>query len=163
MATSPGSGIKGAITDAMRDMLAGSATWQSWTGTANATDAKAYIHDVAVAESDAALPLCIIEPGDAIRRRDGNGLWTTSGEIDLHFYGDVTESAIPDAFWEFQNQLDGVVQDLTDASESDGGLFVTEVDMGRPARLATDGGEQDEAGNARNEYFAHVRLTFGAS
>lgn len=102
----------------MRDMIAASAAFQSWTASADATEAATYVHLLA-APANAERPFALVDFGDFVRERDAvqNGIRFRQriggSNLVVWFQDDVAPQAVePDATMEFCNQVGAVWADL---------------------------------------------------
>jgi len=129
----------------LRALLAASSNFQSWVGAANAEEAKASIHLVAV-EGTPSRPFALIAQGDSWEREasaDGaKKHFEASGELFLLFEADISEpyQGDPrDAELEFTNAVGAIVSDMESLAGSDGYLAVRRIGLKEgPARSQGD-------------------------
>ena len=155
----------------LRDMLAASPAFQSWTGAADATDAQASVHVIAP-DADAHTdypesatvqwPLVILNLGKLRRNLVGVGnAGLFNQRIDVTAYiewqphsSDRDSGEIPAV--EFLNRLGAVLADLEAASQQGGGLQILTYDLSEPARADTS-----QVGGPGDFYTADAVFTIG--
>ena len=105
---------------ALRNLVASSATFQVWTGTADATAAADRVH-LLVAPVDATRPYALIDFGDITRERSvlqGGRLWQTrpGSTMLLWFQADGLGVVEPDASIDFCNKVGAIWEDMEKAA-----------------------------------------------
>ena len=99
----------------LRDMIANSATFQSWVGAIDATTAKPFIHFIRPPNTFTR-PLALIDFGKEYnRQRTANDKFEPSGDIDLTFEEDITPANTDnwqDAAFTFTNQIGKIIEEI---------------------------------------------------
>lgn len=125
----------------LQDALGDSAAWRTWTGTTNATDAKARAHLYEAPESEAsplARPYCLIVDAHHMGEQivDDRGFWGPGGAIEVIVEDeyDLDNNADPASaqFLAFNTNLEAVLADLkADAPRER--FAIESVEIGEPA------------------------------
>lgn len=129
----------------LRDTIAASATFQTWVGALNATEALGSIHYVAVAEADATLPLAVVDWGRTVEW-DAQALgsrreFLQEGELALLFRAGVTSSADDQLGEEgivFMNKVGAVILEMLQLSGQATYLDIVRVQLGDYERPTED-------------------------
>lgn len=137
-------GVLAAPLETLRRMVAASATFQSWTSSANATEAKTHVHLVAITDASAARPFAIVRYAeDADHREDASAwgatqLFIDQGSIELGFEADVADGdadSHEDAELAFVNDIGQIMEDVNDIAGTDDYLILRGWEVVRgPAR-----------------------------
>lgn len=130
----------------LKNMLADSATFQSWVSAANATEAKDNIHLVGIDDENANSPYATIDHGDSwniekIAGGMGNH-YIDSGTLRLYMESDIPaslKSTIGDAKIDFTNNIGAIVDEMLKLAGSDTYLNIQRIDViEQPARTTED-------------------------
>ena len=137
---------------ALRDLVASSVTFQTWTGSADATTAVARAY-LLVAPANAPRPYALIDFGDITRERsvlNGGRSWQTrpGSTMLLWFQADGAGVAEPDASFTFCNAVGGIWEDMEKAAGnySLASMGVSLIDLPVPPQR-TDQEVWDSAGD----------------
>ena len=128
------SGIQSAAIDSLRDLVAGSATFQSWTGTSTSAAAKERVYVRAV---DGEGPIGYVAPFAIIVPQSFHvnivvGAFS-GGELLLYFEGDVSaeyRANHKDATYEFTNYCGAIIKEVMAGSYAT--LFITDIESTSP-------------------------------
>lgn len=116
--------------DLLRKTVAGSTTFQAWTGTADAAAALARVHAVQ-ADASAAKPFAVVDWARSYsRRRDAGGTrnhFQATGSLSLLFRAQITEADAGDAAYDFLNKVGAVLADMEGLAGTAGYLDVEEI------------------------------------
>ena len=142
MAVSP-TGMLSLPIDYLRDTIANSSTFQTWTGTANATAAKARTH-VGRAAGSATHPLACVGYSSGFRRFSNElDVWQQDNVLQLLFRDDFSRSLNEsDAYDTFANQVGAVMEDMEALFNDAGYLDVFEWAIITGPNRTTDNDEQ---------------------
>ena len=125
-------------------MIADSAAFQAWTGAANATDAKVFIHLDGVLGSAMVRPMAIVEmPIDtSLVVGGGTRIFTVpAGTVDVRFEDDVASedaASHENTGVSFRDNLDAVLADMRAVAGSSGFLDARMVSTDASERAERD-------------------------
>lgn len=161
----PATSTMSAMVYAARRMLANSATFRTWTGTASEAAALARIHEIQ-APAGAAMPFGLVMPeqGNLKAIRAAEGAYAKTGAVYIQIEQTISEGAIIDAFRDFCNNAYAIFDELLVLSDTDhpteaGYRFPLIVDL-----ETEDGPGQTDLtirNEVLNEFMVRWRLTWG--
>ena len=124
--TSP-SGMMSLPISYLREMIANSSSFRTWTGTADVTEAKTRIHVSRTPES-ATKPLAVIGfASDWSRRQEEQGVFFQENGLELMFQASFSSSDSEiDSAYEFMNNVGAVMTDLEESVGTAGFLNMVE-------------------------------------
>lgn len=132
----------------LRDLLAASATFQTWVGAENAEAAKAHIHLTAVMEPTRPFALIALADGGPWNygavSGGGRQHFLPSGSLILHLEAEVAanyqgDESLADAEFEFRNNVGAVLLEMGNLAGSSDYLTVVSFDLiDGPARSHPD-------------------------
>lgn len=114
-----------------RRLLANSATFRTWTGTADEAGALARAHEIQ-ADASATFPFALVYPGERYGGRkigeggSGSGTYGRGGTVAVELAGSVASGASEiDAFREFVNKADAILDEILELADTDHPTDVT--------------------------------------
>jgi CO dehydrogenase/acetyl-CoA synthase alpha subunit len=129
----------------MRTMLARSAAFRTWTGTADETAALARIHAFTFNSDNDTFPLAMVDIGAIDRERNviTNGIRfesTGNSSVRVYLSEQVAADAIePDAGYTFANTVGAIIDEAEKQAGAKDTLHITRTTMiAGPARVALD-------------------------
>ncbi len=137
--------------DFLRDTIANSATFITWTGSANAAAAKlkVFVNEQGSPDEDlplSAMPLAIVqwESFDRFFTSKGeNNLFESDGSLSLRFYAGITDDDNEEsALYEFLNNVGAVIDEMGQLAGTAGFLDITRKSMSSMPQRADVNGEQ---------------------
>jgi hypothetical protein len=141
-------------------MVANSSNFQTWTGTANATDAMTYVHYNLATTFDK--PYAVTQWAENFRRIKHAGgsrnRYRTEGDLILMFRDSITETNEADEAKTFMNTVGAIIEDMEAISGTATGLDVQEYALeDGPWRPEEDEVKslEDGSGNLIGDYY-HV-------
>lgn len=151
MAVSP-TGVYSKPLDLLRDLVAGTSAFQTWTSTANAAAAKVRVYAEGEETSNITRPCAVVWESEA--NTDCTGY--VSGGLMLLFEADVTEAANIDARYEFTNDVGAIIEEMQ-ADVQTATTEVLDVQSVRRVSLARSYREEGEG-----DYFQAIyEIRFG--
>lgn len=130
------SGIYSLLLVDLKALVAACPSFQAWTGAADAAEALASIHRVAVDRDTATLPYAVVAHFDDA---DFESTLEGRGSLALRFVGEVEQPDVADAETEFTNQVGAVLGELLALAGLDGRMFVRHVrSLGAPVAPSED-------------------------
>lgn len=134
--------------DAGRTLLAGSATFQTLVGAADAAAALALINrDVRKPKTggddgdELTFPLARVWADDYSRKNAAIGTWPTGGTLRLMIVAEAPDAYDDDPDWGeawMSNVLGGIVDDMTSLVATGGYLYAREITQGHPEQQSKD-------------------------
>ncbi len=133
MATIP-SGVFAVQLLNLKNLIANGSNFQTWTGAANSTAAKAFIHyfDAPAATTG---NFCEIWPGeDWSLRRNSELYFSDAGTVAVMFRSDIAdadepETELADAALTFMNSIGGIVDDMMNDADTSGLMVLQEINL----------------------------------
>jgi hypothetical protein len=117
----------------MADLIANSTTFQTWTGSANATEARTKI-SIWAKDGETDLPTCAISLAPQFSfSKSSSGThdnYTTLNAVTALFLGSIPDTSPEDDFYTFSNIVGGIVEDVLNLS-------------GRPGYASIENGSPD--------------------
>lgn len=160
--------LKGPLDNA-ETLIANSSTFQTWTGAANATAAKAFIHLQVEDESNISRdsngnltkPYTLVEiiPGFTAEAIATGLTYSPSGQLNVYFMapiasGEQAEASVATAFTSFWTNVDGVIDDIIGIAGTDAYLNVTTI------RLEEGPHKNDEDERRTKGHYFWVQFVF---
>ena len=134
----------------LRTLLSESATWQTWTGSADATEALEHIYLVEADPDEVTRPFAVVGFGDSYNARAEAGgagqVYVDGGELFLMFEDEPdSEHSAADAELTFLNNVGNSLSEMLEISGTDAYLTIEEItlDWG-PARSRREEGDEDD-------------------
>lgn len=129
----------GIISEATRlaaELVAACTSWQTWTETADETEALSRVHEISLRGSQRAWPFAVVGPPKKQVGRGGFG----PGQITVIFEdlvpeeyqrGELDDGEIDNSAGseEFRNNVGAVINEMMDVQEEGGRLFVRTIDL----------------------------------
>ena len=116
--------------DYLRNTIASSSSFQTWTGTASEALAKPRVH-VSFADNTATLPLTVVYWAPQYQRirhaSDNRSYFSGAGALRLLFRDAVTETDETEAAYDFMNEVGAVLADMEAVSGSPTYLDITSI------------------------------------
>lgn len=134
-------GILSAPLDALADLVAASATFQTWVGAANAAAAKPRVYRSARDGSGGSgytrpFALAVLPAEFGVMLTHGS---FASGAMDVLFEADIASGDLDsheDAGYEFANKIGAIIDEMMAASYGGGYLFVRKIEQVAPPARA---------------------------
>lgn len=124
----------------LRDTIAGSSTFQTWTSSANAAAALAHVY-ILVAASDYTNPCAVVEWESArwdLESRGTRNMFEQSGGLRIIFQDAISESAESDAAYDFTNNVGAILADMMVLAGTAAYLDIISMSMDSPKRPDED-------------------------
>jgi hypothetical protein len=157
MATTP-TGKESLALGYLRDTIAESATFKTWTGTSDSTAAKAKVFYSSAASGT--YPCAVINTDDFSREQIADGTAMQKGAVLLEFYDDYAAATSEgDALLDMLNKTGAVVDEMMAAANAPGMLNISEVNrLGMPFKVS-----DEEAATSEKVYYAAYRVGYWGS
>lgn len=155
------SGISGAVLQALKDMIASTTAWQSWTGAEDAEEGAESVFLIAESAADLPAVYCVLYPSRNNFSYEARGFFNGSGEVKAMFFAEIDPDNLgneADEYWAFSNPMDALIEELGNGSESDGALMLRGVERDEAQRSDPEMSEQDG-----DFYVCAVTFMYGAA
>jgi hypothetical protein len=156
MATTP-AGKESLALSYLKDTLAATTAWQTWTNTTTASAAKAYIGYSE--HADGTYPFAVIGTDDFDREQIAIRTAIQKGSVLLEFYADISGTRIEDPLFDLINNTGAVIDGMMALANSPGMLNISKVTrLGVPFRV-----DDDEKATENDIYYVAYRVEYWGS